>query len=371
VIDDTDELRWLKDQQPHVDPPADEATGWARTSLLLHAQRSAELVSLDSRRKPESAASTARQKKGGAARHRRRLFAAAAAAIATAAAVAAIAIGVPHGGSDLLGPAPASAAVLTLAHAVQTAAPLSGDATLIQHTNALTAGPGSSTSGKFTGADLYLDDGRYYYAPTAAGLPEGVKAGPIDYSLKAVMDAMSGDGGADPQTARAAYLKAVNPLYGGDTEAEPAWQQDNVIWVSSIDLLGMAYGRPDVLARVLRVLSTVDGVTVEHTTLDGRSALAISMRDPGSKAMSKIIAASPAPQASADPSEGVLGAAARADLAQKETKGAAELKKHPIPPHLMTLTLDDKTGALLRYTDIGLVVTYKVSRVDAADYGVR
>ena len=32
LIDDSDELRWLKDQQPHVDPPAAEATGWARTS---------------------------------------------------------------------------------------------------------------------------------------------------------------------------------------------------------------------------------------------------------------------------------------------------------------------------------------------------
>ena len=57
MIDDTDEIRWLKDQQPDVDPPAAEATGWARTSLLLHAQRTSELVCLDSRRKPEDAAS--------------------------------------------------------------------------------------------------------------------------------------------------------------------------------------------------------------------------------------------------------------------------------------------------------------------------
>ena len=53
----------------------------------------------------------------------------------TAAAIAAVAIGVPHGGSDLLGPAPASAAVLTLAQKVQAAPPLTGDATLILHTN--------------------------------------------------------------------------------------------------------------------------------------------------------------------------------------------------------------------------------------------
>ena len=50
---------------------------------------------------------------------------------------------------------------------------------------------------------------------------------------------------------------------------------------------------------------------------------------------------------------------------------ASPTETQPIPPHLMTLTLDDQTGALLQYTDIGLLVTYKVSRVDAADYGVR
>jgi len=367
VIDDTDELRWLKDQQPHVDPPAAEATGWARTSLLLHARRSSELVCLDSRRKPENAASAPRRSGGVAKRGRRWVAAAAAAAVVAAAAVAAVAIGVPHGGSDLLGPAPASAAVLTLAQKVQTAPALKGDATLIRHTNSSTAGPGSSITGSFTGADLHLDDGRYYYAATAAGLPEAVRAGPItDYSLKAVTDAMSADATADPQTARAEYLKAVNPLYAGDMETEPSWQQDNVIWVSSIDLLGAAYGRPDVLAATLRVLSTVDGVTVDHVTFDGHDALAISMKDPGSKALAKIVAASPAPMSSSEAAD-----AAKIVREKKEAMAKAHVKAQPIPPHLMTLTLDDQTGALLQYTDIGLVVTYKVTRVDAADYGVR
>ena len=287
----------------------------------------------------------------------------------TAAAIAAIAIGVPHGGSDLLGPAPASAAVLTLAQKVQAAPALTGDATLILHTNGSTAGPGTSITGSFTGADLYLDDGRYYYAQTAAGLPEAVKAGPMaDYSLKAVTDAMSAEATAGPQTARAAYLRAVNPLFAGDTETEPTWQQDNVIWVSSIDLLGAAYGRPDVLAATLRVLSTVDGVTVTHITFDGHDALAISMKDPGSKAQAKMITPSPVPMSSS--------AAADAARIAREKEAAAKAagsstETQPIPPHLMTLTLDDQTGALLQYTDIGLLVTYKVSRVDAADYGVR
>ena len=63
--------------------------------------------------------------------------------------------------------------------------------------------------------------------------------------------------------------------------------------------------------------------------------------------------------------------AAKIAREKEEARAKAHVKAQPIPPHLMTLTLDDQTGALLRYTDIGLLVTYKVSRVDAADYGVR
>ena len=152
----------------------------------------------------------------------------------------------------------------------------------------------------------------------------------------------------------------------GDTETESAWQQDNVIWVSSIDLLGAAYGRPDVLAATLRVLSTVEGVTVTHSTFDGHDVLQISMKDPGSTAWAQVVAASPVPVSSSQ-------AASAAKLVREKTEALAKAHAtfQPIPPHLMTLTLDDQTGALLRYTDIDLVVTYHVSRVDAADYGVR
>jgi hypothetical protein len=294
------------------------------------------------------------------------MAAAAAVALMAAAGIAASVIGFPRGGSDLLGPAPASAAVLTLAHEVQTAPQLEGNATLVLHTNLLTAGPGTDINGTFTGADLYLDNGQYYAAPTPQELPVAAKGGPQDYSLKAVMDAMSANATADPQTARAAYLKAVNPLYGGDTEHEPSWQQDNVIWVSGIDLLGAAYGRSDVLAATLRVLSTVNGVAVTHVMLDGHDALQISMKDPGSKAWAKIVA-------SDSPKVSPSAAARAAEIVRekKEAMAKAHVKVQPIPPHLMTLTLDDQTGALLQYTDVGLKVTYHVTRVDAADYGIR
>jgi len=365
MIDTNDDVQWVKAQRPTVEPPDAEATGWARAALLAHTERSSRLTRIDSPSERPAARGT-RRRKSGLFRSHRGMAAAAAVALMAAAGIAASVIGFPTGGSNLLGPAPASAAVLTLAHQVQTAPQLKGDATLVLHTNLLTEGPGSSTSGSFTGADLHLDDGRYYYAQTVAGLPEAVKAGPMtDYSLKAVTDAMSANATADPQTARAAYLKAVNPLYAGDTETEPGWQQDNVIWVSGIDVLGAAYGRPDVLAATLRVLSTVDGVTVTHVNFDGHDALAISMKDPGSKAQAKIIAASPAPMSSSEAAD-----AAKILREKKEAMAKAHIKVQPIPPHLMTLTLDDQTGALLQYTDIGLRVTYTVTRVDAADYGL-
>ena len=352
-MSDNDDIRWLEGQRPDVDPPTGEATGWARASLLMHAERAPGLVCLE--QPPERKA---------APRRRRRWVAGAATALA-AALIAAVAIGIPHGGSDLLSPAPASAAVLTLAKKVQNAPALKGDATLVLHTNDLAAGAGSSIDRSFTGADLYLDDGRYYYAPTETGLPDAAKGGPVDYTLKPVMDAMAADATADPQAARAAFIRAVDPQWGGDIQRGPRWQQDNVIWNSGIDLLSAAYGRPDVLAAVLRVLSTAEAVTVDHVTLDGRDALAISMKDPGSTAWAQITAASPVPVPT--------GKAMDTDklIRQKEAAAKAKLKAHPIPPHLMTLTLDDQTGALLRYTDIGLRVTYKVTRVDARDYGIR
>jgi hypothetical protein len=287
---------------------------------------------------------------------RRGVAVASAVAVVAAAGIAAAAIGFPHGDS-FLAPAPASAAIVTLADKVQDAPPLTGDATLVQRSHAFATGKG------FTGADLYLDDGRYFYAETARELPAAAKAGPIDYTLKPVMDAMDAAATADPQVARAAFLKAIDPQWGDDTQREEAWRQDNVIWCSGIDLLGAACGRPGVLSAMLRVFSTVDAVTVKHVTVDGHAALEISMKDPGSEAWAKI-AETAAPSASPT-------TATDKELRAKMDAAGKDGKMKPIPPHLMTLTLDDQTGALLRYTDIGLEVTYDVTRVDAADHGVR
>ena len=234
----------------------------------------------------------------------------------------------------------------------------------MQHTNAIEG------KGKFTGADLYLDDGRYYYSEKAAGLPAAVKAGPQDFSLKAAVDAMAAVSSADPQVARAALLKAINPQYGGDTEHDTASRQDNFIWVSGIDVLGAGYGRPDVLAGMLRALATVDGVTVTPGTLEGVKTLEISMNVPeqtSSPASRKQLAARLQAQTKASDNTAAQKATTEA-LVKKLTGTTTTIVT---PAHFMRATVDASDGALLRYSDIGLTVTYHVSRVDAADYGLR
>jgi hypothetical protein len=293
----------------------------------------------------------------------------AAVTVMAAAAVVAATVALPHLGgqrtASVLTPDKAYAKpLLTLATHVA-ATPLKGDGTLVQHSNAIKG------EGKFSGADLYLDNGRYYYAETAAGLPAAVKAGPQDFTLKPAVDAMAGVSSADPQVARAALLKAVNPQFGDDTENEAASRQDNIIWVSGIDVLGAGYGRPDVLAGMLRALATVDGVIVAPGTYDGVRTLEISMNVP--EQTSSLTSRSEALAKTLEAVKKAGGTAAdqkaQAEALTKKLTGTTATIV--TPAHVMRATVDASDGALLRYSDIGLVVKYRVSRVDAADYGAR
>jgi hypothetical protein len=286
-----------------------------------------------------------------------------AAAGVVAAALAALVV-LPHAGNGSAGSLGAAHAqpLVTLANHVAVAS-VEGDATLVQHSNAVQG------EQPFTGADLYLDDGRYYYAATSAGLPAAVQAGPQpDFSLKPVIDAMASTSSADPADARAAFLKAVDPLYGGDVQTESAASQDNVIWVAAMDVLGAAYGRPGVLAGTLRALSTVNGVSVTHGTLDGAETLEISIHVP---AQTSNLAALKRSLDARLKAAGDLDKAQAAALRAKLDAQPSSVVKSTVPAHDMVATLDAQSGALMRYTDIGLVVTYHVSRVDAGQYGAR
>ena len=248
-----------------------------------------------------------------------------------------------------------------------TASPPPGDATLVQHSNKL-------IDGTFTGADLYLDNGHYYYAPTVAGLHNVANGGPseVGYDLQPAIAAAAGVATADPQTARTAFLKAISsslyPKVGlpNGTRA----RQDNYIWITAIDALGAAYGRPAVLGGMLTVLATVDGMTVTRDSYQGQSVLELTLT-------THVVPTSP---------KALRADAARAtDAVMREKLEAAAKQRasHPEAPYtdVETLTLNDQTGALLVYQDKpdmpgaaegeGVTVTYHVSRVDAAGYGLR
>lgn len=367
MIDDTDDIKWVKAQRPCVAPPDAETTLWARAALLAHAEKSSERPHLAARLGPPARASV-RRKLSGFLKGRRGLAAAAAVAVMATAGITAAVVGIPHtGDKGLVNGVPAAQAktLLALSSRVLAAPAPLGDATLVQHTNKL-------ADGTFTGADLYLDNGRYYYAQTVAGLPAAVKGGPQDYDLKPAIEAAAGVATADLQTARTAFLRAISSsLYPkvGLPSATRA-QQDNYIWITAIDALGAAYGRPAVLAGMLNVLATVDGLTVAHDTYHGQSVLTLTLT-------THVVPASP------ETLRKDAAKAGDAGMREKLEAAAKQRASQPQAPYtdVETLTLNDQTGALLVYQDKpdkpgdmegeGVTVAYHVSRVDAADYGLR
>ncbi len=368
MIDDSNDLRWLKAQQPSLEPPDAEATTWARAAVLAHAERSRQTPRLVA----QAPATSGPRTRCGLARFlrgRRALAAAAAVAIVAAAGVTAV-VGIPHtGDKGLVNGVPSAQAktLLALSSRVLAASPPPGDATLVEHSNKL-------SDGTFTGADLYLDNGHYYYAPTVAGLHNVANGGPsaVDFDLQPAIAAAAGVATADPQTARSAFLQTISsslyPKIGllSGTRA----QQDNYIWITALDALGAADGRPAVLAGMLNVLATVDGLAVTRDTYQGQSVLELTLTThvvPHSAVALRADAAK-APDAA---------------VRQKLEAAAKQQASHPQAPYIdvETLTLNAQTGALLVYQDApqmpgnaegeGVTVTYHVSRVDAADYGLR
>ncbi len=364
MIDNNDDIKWVKAQRPLVAPPDAETTMWARAALLAYAGRSRQQAHLAARPEPLARPSM-RRRISGLLKSHRGVAAAAAVAVMVAAGIAASVVGMPHTGAKgldhVLSVDQASAKTLsTLATRVLAAPAPKGDGALVLRTQHL-------AFGSFTGADLYLDDGRYYYAPTADGLPAAVKDGPQDYSVKPMLDATAAVATADPEVARAAFLKALDPQWGGDLAHETRPREDNAIWVTGIDVLGAACGRADVRAGMLRILATVDGVTVKPGVHDGVKTLVMSMTTPaltGSARAARIKAA--------------LQQEGLSDAVKAKLRASLKTPLQATGPDVMTLTVDAQTGALLVYkdtgtggTDTGVTVTYNVTRVNAADYGLR
>lgn len=220
----------------------------------------------------------------------------------SALAVAAAAIGLATAGGGSAGPVPPVPADRLDQLAVTLAADPApaGDATEVVRT---TSYPGQSPT---RGADLYADDGRYFYSQDPAGLAAEVRS---DDNVangvfgREVSIAKRAAAGSDADTAaRQMAAAALDPgtastfvpsppsvplppgLSGAQAKAYllahapsgPVVVDDNDIWVNALDALVAGAGQPQVRAGVLRILSTLPGITVTDTTTDGIPTVTIS-----------------------------------------------------------------------------------------------
>lgn len=137
-------------------------------------------------------------------------------------------------------------------------------------------------------ADLFADNGKYYYARTRSGLPAQVKGdhtegnGVFAREVAAAIYAVNGDLGVARQKMTDAPLDPGTQRRVPVDWNSPAEQSfiDNWVWGDSMDALTVGAGNPQVRAGVLRLLSTVREVTVTHTTTDGQATLTLTVVPP-------------------------------------------------------------------------------------------
>ena len=124
-------------------------------------------------------------------------------------------------------------------------------------------------------ADLFADNGTYYFAHTRSGLPAEVKNnhtqgnGVFAREVAAAEYAVTGD-------LTAARQKMADAPLDPGTKAKANGPVDNYVWENSMDALEVGAGNPQVRAGVLRLLSTLHEVTVTHTTTDGTATLTLT-----------------------------------------------------------------------------------------------
>ncbi len=221
------ELEWLDRQQPEVDEdPVAQAR--ARRALRDHA------------RPPLPKHRRAAPRRAG--------FVAVAALFAAAMAIAWPTSG-PDAPAPIAAPEVAEAAPLVLLSQKIAAEPEpKGDATLIQRSHHF-----PDAGEDFTGNDLHLDDGRYFFGATRAELKAATEQdGEFDLGVKAA--------------AAADYDKMVAATFTGHPVLqEGKAQRDNRVWFGSMDALLAGAGRSDVRAGVMQLLSKLPKVKVTET----------------------------------------------------------------------------------------------------------
>lgn len=244
------DLDWLAAQEPRASEPSDATTARARTMLLERCEAESKRFNDPSRHSRE-------------ARWRGRPVRVLAVAATCAAAFAVFAIAGGGGESDLIpaGPEVAEAApLLLLADRVDSAAEPRGDATLIERHHSF------PDDQPFSGYDLYTDDGRYFYGATLDGLRAAVEDGVEgDAYSSRVVEAAKAAADLSPEEGRRVMFESLygsHPFEKGLSQD----QEDNRVWIVTLDALNLGAGDTDVRAGVMRVLSTIETVQVEEKT---------------------------------------------------------------------------------------------------------
>jgi hypothetical protein len=226
--------------------------------------------------------------------------AAAVALIVTSAAGPPAAPSRPSAGGRTTSPAVASPLTRLAAYITASARSQPGDATLVLRASTFTTGqaPGSSV-------DLYTDSGPYYWALTESGLPRQIathhnlggdmfarEIAAAEYAvhgdLAVARKRMAGnpqptDKGWSPTLlAVKAQLLGVKPAPGQSLAAAvDKALADGSVWENCLDAVVAGSGNAQVRAGVLRLISTVSGITVTNGTSGGQPTLVVARVTPG------------------------------------------------------------------------------------------
>jgi hypothetical protein len=150
-----------------------------------------------------------------------------------------------------------AAPLIRLSARIQAAPDPPGDATLVHRLHQF------PDRHSFTGNDLYLDDGRYFYGMTFGELQDAYREHAViddNQTSKRELQAARAALTLPPDQARERMIAAL-----GAPAPKERSLDDNRVWITCMDALIAGVGRADVRAGVMKLLATVPTVSAEDT----------------------------------------------------------------------------------------------------------
>jgi len=287
MVDEMDLLSGMEAGEPLKPQAFDEARAMLRAAMAVE----------DMPKKKTAA----RQRAWWGTRHKVGFRVTALAAAAAAAALVVVSTSNPQPAA----PAGSSPLRLLAAHITASSGPLPGNASLIIRTQTEGSIPPQVSY------NLYTDSGAFYGGGDKKSLMQAVTDhqnladGITALEVKAALDAVTGTLGtarvqmvnaspndlglglspaarekiwdrvmaADKKLFKEKGVSSPPPLPTGKTLQE---DEDNFVWNNSIDALAAGAGNPQVRAGVLRLLSTISGVSVANSTIGGEPILTLT-----------------------------------------------------------------------------------------------